>query len=76
MTFDEAYSKLEDNLKAMVEEDRESHCIESFFLPNVRPEGPVDFVLVGMEPSLGGMDFETAKRKASAGKFTNWGEVS
>ena len=73
MTFDEAYSKLEDKFKAMVEEDRKSHGIESFFLPNVRPKCPVDFVLVGMEPSLGGMDFETAKQKAAAGKFTNWG---
>ena len=74
MTFDEAYSKLEDKFKAMVKEDREIHGIESFFLSNVAPKSPVDFVLVGMEPSLGGMDFETAKSKAATREFTNWGK--
>ncbi|MCE2502326.1 MAG: hypothetical protein J4G13_15945 [Dehalococcoidia bacterium] len=76
MTFNEAYSKLEDRFKAMVEEDRKIYGIESFFLSNVlpKPKGPVDFVLVGMEPSLGGMDLETAKCKAATLEFTNWGK--
>lgn len=73
MRFDEAYAKLECKFRAMVKQDRICHGIESFFLPNIRPESPVDFVLVGMEPSLGGMDFETAKKKAAIGEFTNWG---
>lgn len=73
MTFDEAYSKLEEKFQAMVEEDGKSYGIESYFLPNMKIEGPVDFVLVGMEPGLSGLDFETGARKAAARKITNWG---
>jgi len=45
----------------------------AFFLPNVAPEGPVDFVLVCMEPSAGrwATTPEKAKAKVAAG-FRNF----
>jgi hypothetical protein len=52
MTFEEAYSALEDDFRQRVEEDKQSG-VKCIFLPNVEPIGPVDYVLVGMEPSLG-----------------------
>ena len=54
MTFEEAYSALEDDFRQRVEGDKQSG-MKCIFLPNVEPAGPVDYVLVGMEPSLGGM---------------------
>ena len=37
-----------------VEEDNKRWKFESIFLPNVEPAGSVDYVLLRMEPSLGG----------------------
>ena len=54
MTFDEAYKQLEDEFRQRVEEDNRSRGSLSIFLPNMAPTAPVDYVLVGMEPSLGG----------------------
>ena len=71
MTFDQAYSELEAKFKGMVDLDEACHGIDSVFLPNVKPTGQVDFVLVGMEPGLSGMNFETAKKKITERKFTN-----
>ena len=75
MTFARAYRELEYKFKARVDLDKHIHGIESVFLPNVRPKGPVDFVLVGMEPGLSGCDkdFETAKKKIAGGQCENWG---
>ena len=47
MTFDEAYAELERKLESNVEEE------QTIFLPFAKPSGPVDYVFVGMEPSLG-----------------------
>ena len=52
MTFEEAYSALEDDFRQRVEEDKQSG-VKCIFLPNIWPTAPVDYVLVGMEPSLG-----------------------
>ena len=52
MTFEEAYSALEDDFRRRVEGDKHSG-MKCIFLPNVEPTAPVDYVLVGMEPSLG-----------------------
>ncbi len=52
MAFAQAYRELEGKFKAMVDKDKHSHGIESVFLPNVKPTGQVDYVLVGMEPGL------------------------
>ena len=50
MTFKQAYKRLEEEFRLRVEEDK-FLGIESIFLPNIEPTGPVDYVLVGMEPS-------------------------
>ena len=52
MIFEQAYKELEDDFRQRVEKDKQSGR-ESIFLPNIRPTAPVDYVLVGMEPSLG-----------------------
>ena len=55
MTFQERYAALEDKFKAQIKEDNK--CFgwkgkqNSYYLPNIEPDGKVDFVLVGMEPS-------------------------
>ena len=53
MTFRERISALEKKFCQQVEDDREKHGIVSSFVHNIEPQGPVDFVLVAMEPSLG-----------------------
>ena len=73
MAFAQAYRELEDKFRWMVGKDEICHGIESVFLPNAAPAGQVDYVLVGMEPGLSGMNFETAKKKIARGKFKNWG---
>ena len=75
MSFARAYRELEYKFKAKVDLDQHIHGIESLFLPNVKPTGQVDYVLVGMEPGLSGCDkdFETAKKKIAVGKCENWG---
>lgn len=45
--FHAAYQELEARMKALAEADGD------VFLPNPEPEGPVDYVLICMEPSLG-----------------------
>ena len=47
MTFEEAYSALEDDFRHRVEKDKQSG-MKCIFPHNVEPEGPVDYVLVGM----------------------------
>ena len=53
MNFKEAYASLEEEFALKVEADK-GHGRKSIFLPNIEPPGPVDYVLIGMEPSLGG----------------------
>ena len=52
MNFNDAYMQLEDEFRERVAEDRKQWKFESVYLPNVAPEAPVDYVLIGMEPSL------------------------
>ena len=73
MTFAGAYRELECKFKAMVGKDEICHGIQSVFLPNVEPTGQVDYVLVGMEPGLNGMDLDTARKKVAVCEFENWG---
>ena len=61
MNFKAAYASLEEEFTLRVEEDK-AHGRKCIFLPNIEPAGPVDYVLVGMEPSLGGF----AKGKGDA----------
>ncbi len=53
MTFDEAYAELELKFRAQVKEDKDEHGEDSEYVSNTGPVGPVDFVLIAMEPSIG-----------------------
>src|SRR4051812_17984325 len=46
-SFHAAYRELEQRMKALAEADNR------VFLPNPEPSGPVQYVLITMEPSLG-----------------------
>ena len=74
MTFQAAYQNLEEQFKRMVKEENERHDAKSVFLPNVAPLGPVDFVLIGAEPSRDswGRTDEEACEKIAKG-FRNFG---
>jgi hypothetical protein len=67
MTFHDAYIDLEDRFKAQAEADRD------IYLPNVEPSGPVDYVFIAMEPSLGrwARTPQQARAKVEAG-FRNF----
>ena len=67
MTFGKEYAVLECDFKRQVEKDNKELGIESLFLPNIRPVGPVDFVLIAQEPSLGGGGLEKAGEKIEQG---------
>jgi hypothetical protein len=66
-SFQAAYRDLEGRMKALAEGDGD------VFLPNPEPEGPVDYVFICMEPSLGhwARSPEEAKSKVDAG-FRNF----
>ena len=67
MTFGERVRDLERCFGAFAERDG------SVYLPNFMPTGPVDYVFIGMEPSLGAWasSLEKAKAKIAAG-FRNF----
>ena len=52
MSFSEQYEALEQQFRMKAEKDDAESTSEFVFLPNMAPQGPVDFVLVAMEPSL------------------------
>ena len=52
--FESAYRDLELRFEKMVDRDNRLHGVKSVFLPNVAPLAPVDFVLIGSEPSRAG----------------------
>ena len=57
MGFNSNYDRLEQEFRQQVEADKWlpiKGIEQSHFLENIRPTGPVDFVLIAMEPSLGG----------------------
>lgn len=55
MTFQQRYAALEDEFRGQIKQDNEwfksKGMQRSYYLPNIEPEGPADFILVGMEPS-------------------------
>lgn len=62
MTFREQYLALEDKFRQQVEKDnkeltvkkdRKEYRLESKFVYNIEPDGPVDFILIAKEPSTG-----------------------
>ena len=67
--FQEEYQALECEFRARVDADNAYHEAKSAYLPNLAPQGPVDFVLVAMEPSTGGGAGELKKGKAFSPKL-------
>jgi hypothetical protein len=67
-TFRAAYRELEERMRALAEDED-----DDVFLPNLEPEGPVDYLLICMEPSLGrwARSSDEAKSKVKAG-FRNF----
>jgi hypothetical protein len=66
-SFHAAYRRLEERMKALAETDGD------VFLPNPEPEGPVQYVLICMEPSLDrwARSAEMARSRVEAG-FRNF----
>ena len=54
MSCTEQYESLEAKFKKQINEDNDRWGVGSCFLPNIAPDGPVDYVLIAMEPSFGG----------------------
>lgn len=75
MTFIERYEKLERAFDRQVAKDYKELGIKSVFLPNIRPEGPVDFVLVAQEPSGGKGDTVKALEGIERGERNFSGSV-
>lgn len=65
-TFKEKYEALEWKFYKRVQKDRDKFGLSSKFLRNIRPEGPVDFVLVAKEPSLAGGKLREEDRNFSS----------
>lgn len=66
-TFRTRYRKIERQMRVLAEADGD------IFLPNPEPEGPADYIFIGMEPSLGRWtrSADEAKSKVDAG-FRNF----
>ncbi len=65
--FSEKYQELESRFKHQVEKDNEFW--ESVYLPNaIIPDKEVDYVLIGMEPSLGRWTEKTQRRLSQGSK--------
>ncbi len=72
--FSEKYTALERKFRDRVAQDKECFGLESLFLPNIAPQDPVDFVLIGMEPLIGGEGasiLDVARKKIKRG-FKNF----
>lgn len=65
--FHTSYQTLADQMKRRAKEDGDA------YLPNIKPIGPVDYVFIGMEPSLGkwARTADEARSKVDAG-FCNF----
>lgn len=73
MEFSQAYRKLEQEFEEQVASDNLDPDWDSIFLPNVEPTGPVDFILIGTEPSRGSWASNREKAAQSiAGGFRNF----
>ncbi len=72
--FDKEYKRLEAAFKRQVIEDNRDLKIESTYLPNIVPKGPVDYVLIAMEPSTGvsGRKTAAADSWSQSGRNFTW----
>lgn len=64
-SFQVAYRELEERMRALAKADGD------IFLPNPEPNGPVEYVLICMEPSLGGRSASELRAKVKEG-FRNF----
>ena len=69
-TFREQYEALEKKFCERVQADFDEFGLSSSLLRNIRPEGPADYVLIAMEPSLGG-----GKRSEGDARPPEWEEA-
>ena len=53
MSFSQRYEDLERKFCEQVQKDFDDCCLESVMLRNIKPDGPVDFILIAQEPSGG-----------------------
>ena len=53
MSFSDQYAELEAKFKEQVERDDRDFGLRSRYLPNIAPQGRVDYILIAMEPSSG-----------------------
>lgn len=60
-TFRDAYQDLEDRMRTLAEEEGD------VFVPSPEPEGPVQYVFICMEPSLGGRSAQELQARIEAG---------
>lgn len=70
MTFSEQYSELEGRFQEQVVRDNKDLGIDSSYVHNLIPPGPVDYVLIAMEPSTGGPVKDTAQSSQIRRNFT------
>ena len=68
MSFGERYRGLEEKFKKQIDVDNDRWGVGSQFLANIAPDGPVDYVLIAMEPSFGGGSGETPHGDAHSSK--------
>jgi len=61
-TFDKQYDELEKDFRRQAKRDQEKSGHAVIYLPAIRPKSQVDFVFVGMEPSL---NFAGSEKDAS-----------
>ena len=73
MSFAAQYADLETAFEKRVEQDNFDFNLDpgSRFLPNIPPEAPVDYVLIGPEPSLRGAPGKTAYDDRPPKNFSN-----
>ena len=56
MSFSQKYEDLERKFCEQVQRDFDCHSLSSRMLRNIRPDGPVDYILIAQEPALGRQD--------------------
>lgn len=72
MTFSDRYEELEYKFQRRVERDNEWLGIPSSYVHNLVPQGPVDYVLVAMEPSWGVPGKRDHKGRAQVARNFTW----
>lgn len=72
MTFEQKYRALEDGFREQVARDEKRWPVNSAYLPNVEPSGPVNYVLIAMEPSSNGKSKDEILRQIEEEDYRNF----